>query len=156
MPIPEQAGLPPSGMFLGLWQQPGFYKFIAFLSFAAFIKMIFLHMDYTYPKFGIRELGGFPMKQNDLVMIFLPGADLDPREFPNPEVFDIKRENNVHIAFGAGVHRCLGSHLARVELQVIYEQMLARLPEFRLDETKPAKFHAGNIIAIDSLSIRWD
>jgi cytochrome P450 len=62
----------------------------------------------------------------------------------------------VHIAFGAGPHRCLGSHLARIELQVIYEQMLARLPPFRLDETKPAKFHAGNIIAIDSLSIRWD
>jgi cytochrome P450 len=102
------------------------------------------------------ELGGQALKANDLVMIFLPGADLDPREFPNPEVFDIKRENNVHIAFGAGPHRCLGSHLARIELQVVYEQMLARLPEFRLDETKPAKFHGGNIIAIDSLSIRWD
>lgn len=102
------------------------------------------------------ELGGFPLKQDDMVMIFLPGADLDPREFPNPEVFDMKRENNVHIAFGAGPHRCLGSHLARVELQVIYEQMLSRLPEFRLDPDKPAKFHAGNIIAIDSLPIRWD
>jgi hypothetical protein len=43
-----------------------------------------------------------------------------------------------------------------VELQVIYEQMLARLPTFRLDESKPVKFHAGNIIAIDSLHIRWD
>lgn len=102
------------------------------------------------------ELGGWPLKQNDLVMIFLPGADLDPREFPNPEVFDMKRENNVHIAFGAGPHRCLGSHLARVELQVVYEQILSKLPPFRLDEAKPAKFHAGNIIAIDSLPIRWD
>lgn len=102
------------------------------------------------------ELGGWTLKQNDLVMIFLPGADLDAREFPEPEKFDMNRENKVHIAFGAGPHRCLGSHLARVELQVIYEQMLARLPEFRLDETKPARFHAGNIIAIDSLSIRWD
>jgi cytochrome P450 len=102
------------------------------------------------------ELGGFPLKRDDMVMIFLPGADLDPREFPNPEVFDMKRENNVHIAFGAGPHRCLGSHLARVELQVLYEQILARLPTFRLDDTKPVKFHAGNIIAIDSLPIRWD
>jgi len=102
------------------------------------------------------ELGGWTLKANDLLMIFLPGADLDAREFPNPEVFDMKRENNVHIAFGAGPHRCLGSHLARIELQVVYEQMLSRLPEFRLDETKPAKFHAGNIIAIDSLTIRWD
>ena len=102
------------------------------------------------------ELGGWPLKRDEMVMIFLPGADLDPREFPNPEVFDMKRENNVHIAFGAGPHRCLGSHLARVELQVLYEQILARLPTFRLDDTKPVKFHAGNIIAIDSLPIRWD
>jgi cytochrome P450 len=96
------------------------------------------------------------MKAGDRVMIFLPGADLDPREFAQPEEFNMERENNVHIAFGVGPHRCLGSHLARIELQVIYEQMLARLPEFRLDPDQPAKFHSGNIIAIDSLPIRWD
>jgi MFS family permease len=63
-------------IFLGLWQQPGFYKFLAFLSFAAFIKMIFLHMDYTYPKFGIRELGeGAPIGSlyglNAILIVFL-------------------------------------------------------------------------------------
>jgi MFS family permease len=63
-------------IFLGLWQQPGFYKFLAFLSFAAFIKMIFLHMDYTYPKFGIRELGeGAPIGHlyalNSILIVFL-------------------------------------------------------------------------------------
>ena len=63
-------------IFLGLWRQPGFYKFIAFLSFAAFIKMIFLHMDYTYPKFGIRELGeGAPIGHlyalNSILIVFL-------------------------------------------------------------------------------------
>lgn len=102
------------------------------------------------------EFAGLQMKEDERLMIFLPAADLDPREFPKPEVFDLERENKVHIAFGAGPHRCLGSHLARVELQVIYEQMLARLPEFRLDESKPVKFHAGNIIAIDSLPLHWD
>jgi cytochrome P450 len=101
-------------------------------------------------------LGGWVLKEDERVMIFLPGADLDPREFPDPERFDMNRENKMHIAFGVGPHRCLGSHLARVELQVIYEQMLARLPEFRLDDSKPVKFHAGNIIAIDSLPLRWD
>jgi len=101
------------------------------------------------------ELGGARLKADDRLMLFLPGADLDAREFENPEVFDMKRENNVHIAFGVGPHRCLGSHLARIELQVIYEQMLARLPEFRLDPDKHARFHAGNIIAIDSLPLRW-
>ncbi|MET0587484.1 MAG: cytochrome P450 [Novosphingobium sp.] len=105
---------------------------------------------------GDVELGGVQMKAGDRLMLFLPGADLDPREFASPEKFDMERENNVHIAFGVGPHRCLGSHLARIELQVIYEQMLARLPMFRLDPDKQAKFHSGNIIAIDSLPLRWD
>jgi cytochrome P450 len=102
------------------------------------------------------EFAGVQMKAGDQLALFLPGADLDPREFETPENYNLKRENNVHIAFGVGPHRCLGSHLARIELQIVYEQMLARLPEFRLDENKPAKFHGGNIIAIDSLPIRWD
>jgi MFS family permease len=65
-------------IFAGLWQQPGFYKFLAFLSLAAFIKMIFLHMDYTYPTFGIRELGeGSPVGtlyglNNILIVILAP------------------------------------------------------------------------------------
>ena len=65
-------------IFKGLWQQPGFYKFLGFLGFAAFIKMIFLHMDYTYPKFGIRELGdGAPIGSlyglnNILIVVLAP------------------------------------------------------------------------------------
>ena len=101
------------------------------------------------------EFNGVSMKAQDRLMLFLPAADLDPREFAKPEAFDLARENNVHIAFGVGPHRCLGSHLARIELQVIYEQMLARLPEFRLNPDQPAKFHGGNIIAIDSLPLLW-
>ena len=102
------------------------------------------------------EFGGWQLKADEQLMLFLPGADLDPREFERPEVFDPKRENNVHIAFGVGPHRCLGSHLARIELQVIYEQMISRLPNFRLEEDKPVRFRAGNIIAIESLPLRWD
>ncbi len=102
------------------------------------------------------EFAGWQMKEGERLLIFLPGADLDAREFSNPEAFDMNRENNVHIAFGVGPHRCLGSHLARIELQVVYEQMVARLQRFRLDPEKPAKFRAGNIIAIDSLPLRWD
>jgi len=101
-------------------------------------------------------LAGRQLKAEDWVALFIPGSGLDEREFPVPEQFDITRENNVHIAFGAGPHRCLGAHLARVELQVLYQQMLKRLPTWRLDPDKPARFHSGNIIAIDSLPIRWD
>lgn len=102
------------------------------------------------------ELGCRQLKENEWLVLFIPGADLDPREFPDPETFDMDRENKVHIAFGAGAHRCLGAHLARVELQVLYQQILKRLPEFRLDPAKPVTFHSGNIIAFDSLPIRWD
>lgn len=102
------------------------------------------------------ELGGFSLKAGEWLALYLPGADLDPREFERPEQFDLARENKVHIAFGAGVHRCLGAHLARVELQVLYQQLLKRLPKFRLDPDKPVTFHSGNIIAFDSLPIRWD
>lgn len=102
------------------------------------------------------EFAGWQMKENDRLMIFLPGADLDPRTFESPETFDLKRENNVHIAFGVGPHRCLGSHLARIELQVLYEQMLRHLPPFRLDERASPRFRGGNILAIESLPIRWD
>ena len=102
------------------------------------------------------ELAGRKMKEGEWLALYYPGADLDPREFPNPEEFDMKRENNVHIAFGAGPHRCLGAHLARVELQVLYQQLLKRLPTWRLDPDHAATFHSGNIIAMDSLPIRWD
>jgi cytochrome P450 len=102
------------------------------------------------------KLGGFDLKAGDWLALYIPGADLDPREFDRPEQFDLDRENKVHVAFGVGPHRCLGAHLARVELQVLYQQMLKRLPRFRLDPDQPARFHSGNIIAFDSLPIRWD
>jgi cytochrome P450 len=99
-------------------------------------------------------LEGAPMKAGDRAMLFLPAADLDPKEYANPEQFDLKRET-VHIAFNAGPHRCLGSHLARVELQIVYEQMLARLPEFRLDPANPPTFHGGHVVGVDSLHLLW-
>jgi cytochrome P450 len=88
-------------------------------------------------------LAGRQLGAGDVMALFIPGSGLDAREFASP-------------AFGAGPHRCLGAHLARVELQVLYQQMLKRLPTWRLDPDKPAKFHSGNIIAVDSLPIRWD
>ncbi len=102
------------------------------------------------------EFAGWQMKAGEWVMLHYAGADLDSREFEGPDDFTLDRENNVHLAFGAGVHRCIGSHLARIELQVLYAEVLARLPKFRLDPDKPATFHSGNIIAVDSLPIRWD
>jgi cytochrome P450 len=100
------------------------------------------------------EFEGLQMKKGERAMLFLPAADLDPKEFPDAEQFDIKRDKP-HIAFNGGPHRCLGSHLARVELQVLYEQMLARLPPFRLDPAHPPTFHCGHVVGVDSLHLIW-
>ncbi len=99
---------------------------------------------------------GAEMRKGERAFLFLPAADLDPREFENPQLFDLKRENKVHIAFGTGPHRCLGSHLARIELQVLYEELLARLPEFRLDPAHPVRYHGGHVVGPDTLHLLWD
>ncbi len=102
------------------------------------------------------ELCGARLLPGDIVNIFLPAADLDPAEFPQPGDYDMKRENNVHVAFGVGPHRCLGSHLARVELQVLYEEMLVGLPEFRLDPANLPTWHGGHVIGPETLHLVWN
>jgi cytochrome P450 len=102
------------------------------------------------------EFDGVTMKAGERVMLYLPAADLDPKQFSRSDQYDFNREERAHIAFGGGPHRCLGSHLARVELQTVYEQMLSRLPTFRLDPTKPVKFHGGHVTGVDSLPLVWD
>lgn len=102
------------------------------------------------------ELAGHRLRQDDLVVIYLSAVDLDPREFPDPGRVDVERENKNHLLFGGGPHRCLGSHLARIELQALYRVMLEKLPEFRLDPERRPVFHAGNMLAVSSLPLRWD
>lgn len=98
---------------------------------------------------------GVEMKQDERAVMFLPGADLDGREFENPEQYNLER-TRPHIAFNAGPHRCLGSHLARVELQVLYEELLAAVPQFRLDPEHPPTFHGGNVIGVETLHLVWE
>ena len=102
------------------------------------------------------EFRGHQLKAGEIIVLYLPAADLDPSEFSDPGHFDPLREYKAHIAFGAGPHRCLGSHLARIELQTLYEVVMKRLPEFRLDPEKPPVFHAGMMLSMSSLPIRWD
>ena len=99
---------------------------------------------------------GVQMKKDDRAMLFLPGADLDPNEFPDSNRFELNRGGKPHIAFNAGPHRCLGSHLARVELNILYEEVLARLPKFHLDPERPVKFSGGHIIGVQELYLAWD
>jgi cytochrome P450 len=102
------------------------------------------------------ELGGCLLRQGDIVFVYLGAVDLDAHEFPEPGRFDLTRENQNHLIFGAGPHRCLGSHLARIELQALYRVVLEHLPEFRMDPDKRPVFHPGNVLSVSSLPIRWD
>jgi cytochrome P450 len=102
------------------------------------------------------EVAGRLLKAGDIVFVYLGGVDLDPREFPDPGTFDLGRENKNHLIFGAGPHRCLGSHLARIELQALYRVVLERLPEFRMDPDEHPVFHPGNVLSVSRLPIRWD
>jgi len=101
-------------------------------------------------------LAGTELKAGEQLFVYLAGVNLDPREFPAPDRFDIERENKNHLIFGAGPHRCLGSHLARLELQTLYHVVLDRLPEFRMDPERRPVFHPGYILSVSSLPIRWD
>ncbi|MCB2076820.1 MAG: cytochrome P450 [Novosphingobium sp.] len=102
------------------------------------------------------EFKGLRMKADERVMLYLPGASLDPDAYSDPGNYDLERDNKSHIAFNAGPHRCLGAHLARLELQTLYEELLARLPRFRLDTDKPTEFVCSHILGIEKLHLVWD
>ena len=78
------------------------------------------------------ELGGCPMKKDDWVLLPFPAANRDPEQFDRADEFVIDRQENRHAAFGLGIHRCLGSNLARLEVRVAIEEFLARFPRFEL------------------------
>jgi len=102
------------------------------------------------------EFGGVHLKQGDRVHLCLSSADRDPKHFADSLKFDMTRDVKRHVGFGDGAHRCVGMHLARVELHVYYEELLKRLPPFRLDPDKPATFHGGVVVGPDHLHLLWD
>ena len=86
------------------------------------------------PRFATEdiEIGGQLIRRGEAVFVVLGGADRDPAEFPQPDQVDVTREDNRHLAFGFGVHYCLGAPLARLEGRIALNTLLARLPNLRL------------------------
>ncbi len=78
------------------------------------------------------ELGGKAVQRGDLVIVALNAANHDPEQFDNPELFDIHREKSPHLAFGKGIHFCLGAPLARLEAQTAIDGLLKRFPDMKL------------------------
>jgi cytochrome P450 len=85
------------------------------------------------------RLGDASIERGELVTISIAGANRDPAVFPDPDRFDVRRENaRRHVAFAHGPHVCLGMHLARLEAYTAVERVLGRLPGLRLDPDRPA------------------
>ncbi len=78
------------------------------------------------------DFHGCPMKKDDWVLLPFPAANRDPKKFEDPDTFVVDREENRHAAFGLGIHRCLGSNLARLELRVAIEEFIRRFPSVEL------------------------
>lgn len=91
------------------------------------------------------EFQGCPMREGDRVLLSFGAANRDPEAFPNADEVIIDREINRHVAFGAGIHRCAGSNLARMELRVAVEEWLARIPEFELDPDGEVTWAGGQV-----------
>ena len=91
------------------------------------------------------EFHGVQMKKEDRVLLPFPAANRDENQFANPAVVDIEREENRHAAFGLGIHRCIGSNLARLEMNVAIEVFLKRFPDFELDTTEQVTWSTGQV-----------
>jgi cytochrome P450 len=91
------------------------------------------------------ELGGVHIAKGDQLLLMLCSANRDPDTFTHPADFDITRSPNRHLSFGAGVHRCLGSHLGRIELTIALEELHRRIPDYQLVESDPPVFHSTQV-----------
>jgi cytochrome P450 len=99
------------------------------------------------------EFMGCPMHRGDRVVFPTSSANRDRTEFPNADVFDIDRYPNRHIAFGAGPHRCLGSHLARLELRIALEEWHRRIPHYHIEDPEQLKNHVLSVSGLDALPL---
>jgi cytochrome P450 len=97
---------------------------------------------------------GADMKADDWILLSFPAANRDPAQFDQAGEVVIDREVNRHAAFGLGIHRCLGSHLARMELRTALEAWLQRIPEFTLADPAAVTWSAGQIRGPRALPLR--
>src|SRR4051794_17462503 len=102
------------------------------------------------------EMRGETIREGQKVLLLYPSANRDEEQFADPFAFDITRSPNEHVAFGFGPHFCLGNSLARLELQVLFEQLLDRLPNIRLvDADEPEHRPANFVSGYETMKVMW-
>jgi cytochrome P450 len=93
------------------------------------------------------ELAGQSLKRGDRVILSWVSANLDETEFETPEEVDFDRANKRHLAFGLGGHRCMAPDVVRLEFRTLFEQILSRLPDFRVEEAGLRPTAAPGVVA---------
>jgi cytochrome P450 len=108
------------------------------------------------PRIARRDvvIGDFEIKEGELVTFLLGAANVDDEEFTDAVDVDFDRERNRHLAFGSGPHRCLGSHLARMELRVAMEEWHRRIPDYTVEPGKTPRYSPG-IREVMELPLVW-
>jgi cytochrome P450 len=101
------------------------------------------------------EFHGANIKAGDRIVPSATLASRDPAEFDQPDDIIFDRPIKRHMAFGAGVHRCLGAHLARLELQTAFEEIHRRMPDYELQPGVKVRFHGAGVLGADNLPLRW-
>jgi len=100
------------------------------------------------------EYKGCPMKAGERVLMNFPAANRDPEVFPDADKVILDRQQNRHLAFGAGIHRCAGSNLARMELRVAVEEWLHRIPEFEVTDPAEVTWAGGQVRGPRTVPVR--
>ncbi len=101
------------------------------------------------------EMHDKKIRPGDRVAILLGSANRDESQFPSADEFILDRRPNRHIAFGTGAHQCLGIHLARTELRIVFEELLRRLPDFRLNGEAVRTFPGGQFLGVGRLPLAF-
>ena len=89
------------------------------------------------------------------MLLLIGSANRDERVFPDPDVFDLHRDTSESLAFGRGIHFCLGAALARLEGRVALEEVMRRLPDYRVDATGLVRVHSTNVRGFAALPITF-
>jgi len=101
------------------------------------------------------EVSGFKLEKGEMVTLLVGAANVDDAEFGSGDKVDLERERNRHLAFGGGPHRCLGSHLARMELRVAMQVLHERIPVYRIQDGESPRYSPG-IREVQYLPLQWD
>ena len=101
------------------------------------------------------EYDGVQLTEGDQVLLAHPAAGRDPAVFEHPDTLDLERPSNKHLAFGTGIHRCLGMHLARLEMRVALEELFAATAWFELEPGREPGYRQSQVWGATSVPVTF-